>query len=184
MMERIYKVPFQYNNLINSSIKTIPFYYPEQINFTPNYANTDFDAEAMIYYNGKIHIFTKEWVSKSTTHHIINPEISENQSAEKIETYQTDFVVTDASYFDKKLYLIGYTNETEAFLEVFEETQKGIFFKKTPKRYYLGTTLSIGQVEGIAVNEKGVYISGEEIISPLGTTKPSFYFIPKEKFTP
>ncbi|MEI7489690.1 MAG: hypothetical protein WCJ72_20180, partial [Chryseobacterium sp.] len=88
---------------------------------------------------------------------------------------------TDASYFDKKLYLIGYTKKTEVFLDVYDETESGIFFKQKPKHYYLGSALSIGQIEGIAVDKKGVYISGEKFSSPLGGAKQSFYFIPKDK---
>lgn len=177
----IYKVPFQNNKVDNDSVKTISFYYPEQTEFIPRYTNNDFDAEAMIYLQGKLHVFTKEWASKSTSHYIIDPEISEKQKAEKVESYKTDFVVTDASYFDKKLYLIGYTKKTEVFLDVFNETEPGIFFKEKPEHYYLGSTLSIGQIEGIAVDEKGIYISGEKFNSPLGGAKQSLYFVPKEK---
>jgi hypothetical protein len=186
---KIYKVPFKDEHINNDSVKTIPFYYPEQLyypeqqDFTSKNLNNDFDAEAMIYLNGKLHVFTKEWASKSTTHYIIDPDASEQQSAEKIETYKTDFVVTDASYFDKKLYLIGYTKKTEVFLDVFEETESGLFFKESPKHYYLGSALSIGQIEGITVDENGIYISGEKFHSPLGSTKPALYFIPKEKFS-
>ncbi|KMQ67427.1 hypothetical protein ACM39_13375 [Chryseobacterium sp. FH2] len=187
----VYKIPYEnLNNVNNTNISvsernpdgmSIPFFYPEQKDFTSKNLNTDFDTEAMIYLNGKLHIFTKEWASKSTTHYIINPEISEKQRAEKIEAFKTDFVVTDASYFDKKLYLAGYTKKTEVFLEVFNETEPGIFFEGTPKRYYLGTAMSIGQIEGIAVDESGIYISGEKFNSPLGSTKQSLYFVPKDK---
>lgn len=177
----IYKVPFQNGSLENDSVKIISFYYPEQTEFVPKYTDNDFDAEAMIYLNGKLHIFTKEWTSKSTSHYIIDPEISEKQKAEKIESYKTNFVVTDAYYFDKKLYLVGYTKKTEVFLDIFNETEPGIFFKSKPKHYYLGSALSIGQIEGIAVDEKGIYISGEKFSSPLGGAKPSLYFIPKDK---
>lgn len=177
----IYKVPFENNSLKNDSVKLISFEYPEQTEFVPKYLSTDFDAEAMIYLNGKIHLFTKEWSSKSTSHYSIDPEISQKQNAEKIETYKTNFVVTDASYFDKKLYLIGYTKNTKVFLEVFNETGSGIFFKDNPKRYYLGSALSIGQIEGITVDETGIYISGEKFHSPLGGAKQSLYFIPKDK---
>jgi hypothetical protein len=187
----IYKVPYQ--RLDESITIKIPgsersfdgtkilFYYPEQTEFTSKNIKNDFDAEAMIYLNGKLHIFTKEWVSKSTSHYIVDPEISELQKAEKTETYKTGFVVTDASYFDKKLYLVGYTKKTEVFLDVFTETEPGIFFKEKPKHYYLGTALSLSQIEGISVDESGIYISGEKFRSPLGTTKPSFYFIPKDQ---
>lgn len=178
---KIYKIPFQNNQLQNDSMKTISFYYPEQKDFTSRNINTDFDLESMIYLNGKIHIFTKEWVSKSTTHYILNPENFENQAAEKIESYKTGFMISDAYYFDKKLYVVGYTKKTEVFLDIFNESEPGIFFKEKPRHLYLGSALTIGQIEGIAVDETGVYISGEKFYSPIKKTKPFFYFIPKEK---
>jgi len=177
----IYKIPFQANSLKNDSVKIISFEYPNQEEFIPKYTLTDFDAEAMVYLNGKIHLFTKEWSSKMITHYIINPENSEKQKAEQIETFKTNYVVTDAYYFDKKLYLIGYTKKTGVFLTVFNESEPGIFFQENPIRYYLGSALSIGQIEGIAVDETGIYISGEKFHSPLGGEKQSLYFIPKDK---
>ncbi|MDF2932576.1 MAG: hypothetical protein K0R36_1907 [Chryseobacterium sp.] len=178
---KIYKIPFQNNELQNDAMKTISFYYPEQNDFTSKNISTDFDLESIIYLNGKIHIFTKEWASKSTTHYTIDPENFQNQAAQKVETYKTGFVVTDAYYYEKKLYLVGYTKKTEVFLDVFNESESGIFFKENPKHFYLGSALSIGQIEGIAVDEKGIYISGEKFYSPIKKTKPFFYFIPKEK---
>ena len=175
---KIYKIP--YDN--NSAAQEIPFFYPEQQDFSRKIINNDFDAEAMIVLNGKIHVFTKEWVSKSTTHYVVNPELGDNQPAEKTESFRTSFVVTDAAYFDGKLFLIGYTKNTEVFLSVFKESEPGVFFSKQPKKYYLGSSLSVGQIEGIAVDENGVYISGEEFRTPLGTAKQAFYFIPADKF--
>jgi len=177
----IYKLPLQNNAPKNDSITKISFEYPEQSEFISKYTNNDFDAEAMIWLNGKLHLFTKEWKSKSTTHYIIDPNISEKQKAEKTESYKTNFVVTDAAYFDKKLYLVGYTKKTEVFMNVFKETEPGIFFKEKPKHYYLGSALTVGQIEGVAVNETGIYISGEKFRSKLGTAQPALYFIPKEE---
>lgn len=187
----IYKVPYEKlkqinTNQISGTERTldgivISFFYPEQTDFTPKNLKTDFDAEAMIYLDGKIHLFTKEWASKSTTHYTIDPTISEKQEAKKIEAFKTNFVVTDAAYFEKKLYLVGYTKKTEVFLNIYTETEPGIFFKEDPKHYYLGTALSIGQIEGVAVDESGIYISGEKFHSPLGGAKQSLYFIPKDK---
>ncbi|MFC7347838.1 hypothetical protein ACFQO9_14015 [Chryseobacterium zhengzhouense] len=178
---KIYKIPFQNNQLINDSLKTISFYYPEQQDFTPKNINTDFDLESMIYLYGKIHIFTKEWSSKSTTHFTIDPENFENQSAQKIESYKTGFMISDVSYYGEKLFVVGYTKKTEVFLMVFNESEPGIFFKNNPRKLYLGSALSIGQIEGITVDEKGIYISGEKFYSPIKKTKPFFYFIPIEK---
>jgi hypothetical protein len=177
----IYKLPFENGDIKNDSITKISFYYSEQTEFIPKYTDNDFDAEAMIYLDGKLHLFTKEWKSKSTSHYIIDPQLSEKQKAEKTESYKTNFVVTDAAYFNRKLYLVGYTKKTEVFLNVFTETESGMFFKEKPKHYYLGSALAIGQIEGIAVNESGIYISGEKFRSGLGSAQPSLYFIPNEE---
>ena len=83
----------------------IQFNYQNQKNFKTNYLNHDFDCEAMIFLDNKIHIFSKEWSSKNISHYIINFQNSENQTVTKIETLPIGFVVTDASYFEGKLYV-------------------------------------------------------------------------------
>ncbi|TXF79595.1 hypothetical protein [Chryseobacterium sp.] len=180
---KIYRIPFE--SLLTASAlgnaREITFFYPQQTDFTKRLIDNDYDAEAMIFLNGKIHLFTKEWRSRAVTHYTLDPQMAGNQPAQQLETFQTDFVVTDASYFDKKLYLIGYTKKTEVFLSVFTETQPGIFFQQEPQKYYLGSALSIGQIEGIAVDGSGVYISGEEFRSPLGTARQRLYFVPNRK---
>ncbi|MBW3521287.1 hypothetical protein [Chryseobacterium sp. NKUCC03_KSP] len=178
---KIYKIPFQNDQLQNDSMKVISFYYPEQKDFMSRNTNTDFDLESMIYLNGKIHIFTKEWASRSTTHYTLEPGNFEDQAAEKVESFKTGFMISDAYYHDKKLYVVGYTKKTEVFLNIFNESEPGVFFKEKPRHLYLGSALTIGQIEGIAVDETGVYISGERFYSPIKKTKPFFFFIPKEK---
>ena len=180
---KIYKIPFDSAVRAQSSESTqeIPFFYPEQKDFQPKNLRNNFDGEAMIFLKGKLHIFTKEWVSKMTTHYLIDPNISGRQQAELQETFPTKFVVTDASYFNKKLYLIGYTKKTEVYLSIFNETESGIFFKEKPRKFYLGSALSIGQIEGIAVDQSGIYISGEQFITPLGKVKQQLYFIPQDQ---
>lgn len=175
---KILKVPFENSQLKNDSLQTISFYYPEQKYFTPKNLSTDFDLEAMLYLNGKLHLFTKEWASKLTTHYILDSNNFERQAAEKVETFDTGFVVTDSYYFDKKLYLVGYTKKTEVYLMIFNESDPGIFFKQTPRKFYLGSALTVGQIEGIAVNESGIYISGEAFHSPIKNTPAYLYFIP------
>lgn len=178
---KIFKIPFKNNQLQNDDAEKISFYYPNQRDFTPKYISTDFDLECMIFLHGKLHIFTKEWSSKATTHYTLDPNNFEKQPAQKIETFKTGFMISDAYYFEKKLYVVGYTKKTEVFLTVFNETEPGIFFKDQPKKLYLGSALTIGQIEGIAVDEAGIYISGEKFYSPVGNTKSYFYFIPKDK---
>lgn len=176
----IYKIPFK-DSLHLNSIQEIPFFYPQQNTFEAQNLNTDYDAEAMVVLNGKIHVFTKEWLSKGVAHYTIDPTLTENQPAQKVEYYQTDFVVTDASYFEGKLYVVGYTKKFEIYLAIFSETSPGIFFEQKAKKYYLGSTLAVGQIEGIAVDKSGVYISGEEFRTRFSKSKARLYFIPMNK---
>lgn len=154
------------------------FNYSEQKDFAPIYLNHDFDAEAMIFLDGNIHLFTKEWASKNISHYIISVQSTENQTISKLESYETGFVVTDASYFEGKLYVVGYTKKAKVYLMVFEENQDGLFFSKPLKKYKLGSALTIGQVEGIAVNKDGIYISNERFVKLIFNAKQSLYFIP------
>ena len=178
---KIYKIPFSGENFKVDSIQVISYFYADQKDFTSKKLNTNYDAEAIIFYKDKLQVFTKEWKSRRVTRYEIDPNVFEQQPAKKLESYDTGFVVTDASYFDKKLYVVGYTKMTQVFLMVFEESEDGFFFSKKGKKYYLGSALSVGQIEGIAVNHDGIFISSELFKTPLGTVKPRLYFIPIEK---
>lgn len=178
---KIYKVPFISQNN-SENFETISFQYPEQKEYIKKPQNNNWDAESLIYKDGNLHIFTKEWESYQTTHYRLNSTPSEEiQNAEKLESYNLGYLATDASYYKNKLYIIGYTRKMEVYLTVFNEDQEGKFFTQKPQKYYLGQTSKLGQIEGIAVNDDGIYISGEEFKFKIFNAKPSFYFIPKEK---
>ncbi|MFC6267436.1 hypothetical protein [Frigoriflavimonas asaccharolytica] len=185
----IYKFPIDSGISVDRTLSvtdgfatSIPFYYPEQTDFRPKNLRNDFDAEAMIFLNGEIHLFTKEWNSKMTTHYLIDSNTFELQAAKKVETFDIGFVVTDASFFDGKLYLIGYTKKTEVFLQIFAVSENvDLFFTKPLQKYYLGSAISLGQIEGIAVNASGIYISAERFLFPFGKTTQKFFHIPHDK---
>ena len=182
---QVYKAPFKNDSIIIDSIKAIPFYYPEQEGFMPKNINNNFDAEAMIFLDGKIHIFTKEWITNTVSHYAINPNLSENQPAQKLESFDTGFVVTDASFYDNKLYVVGYTKKARVFLMIFEKDENGnLFFNKPLKKYALGSAFNIGQIEGITATEKGIYISGERFSIKIKKVPQSLYFVPYEKIIP
>ncbi len=167
-------------NLQNTEFKKINFEYKDQTDFSPSYLNHDFDAEAMVFLDGKIHVFTKKWASKTVSHYILNVANSEKQTIENTESFNTEFVVTDAAYYQKKLYVVGYTREANVYMMIFEEGENEMFFVKNAIKYNLGSALTIGQVEGIAVNEKGIYISNENFSKFIFHSKQSLYFIPFE----
>lgn len=176
---KVYQVPFRNDSLIVDSIKMIPFFYPEQTDFTPKNISNNFDAEAMIFLDGNIHIFTKEWVTNTVSHYMIDKNLTENQPAQKLESYETGFVVTDASVFGNQLYVVGYTKNASVFLMIFEKDETGnLFFSKPAKKYALGRAYNVGQIEGIAATEKGIYISGERFNIKIKNVPQSLYFIP------
>ena len=175
---KIYQIPFRNDSLIVDSIKTIPFFYPEQTDFTPKNINNNFDAEAMIFLDGTIHIFTKEWITNTVSHYVIDKNLKENQPAKKLETFETGFVVTDASFFGNRLYVVGYTKNASVYLMIFEKDENGnLFFNKPIKKYSLGRAYNVGQIEGITATEKGVYISGERFSIKIKKVPQSLYFI-------
>jgi len=176
---KVYQIPFRNDSLIVDSIKTIPFFYPEQTDFTPKNINNNFDAEAMIFLDGNIHIFTKEWITNTVSHYVIDKNLRENQPAQKLESFDTGFVVTDASFIENKLYVVGYTKKSSVYMMIFEKDENGnLFFNKPLKKYSLGRAYNVGQIEGITATEKGVYISGERFSIKIKKVPQSLYFIP------
>lgn len=178
---KVYRIPFRNDSLIVDSIKTIPFFYPEQTDFTPKNINNNFDAEAMIFLDGNIHLFTKEWITNTVSHYVIDKNRKENQPAQKLESFDTGFVVTDASVFENKLYVVGYTKKASVYMMIFEKDETGnLFFNKPLKKYSLGRAYNVGQIEGITATEKGIYISGERFSIKIKKVPQSLYFIPFE----
>lgn len=176
---KVYQIPFRNDSLMTDSIKTIQFFYPEQIDFTPKNISNNFDAEAMIFLDGNIHLFTKEWITNTVSHYVIDKDLTENQPAQKLESFETGFVVTDASFLDYKLYVVGYTKKASVYMMIFEKDGSGdLFFNKPLKKFSLGRAFNIGQIEGITATEKGIYISGERFSIKVKKVPQSLYFIP------
>lgn len=160
----------------------IPFFYANQIDFSPKLHRTDYDAEAIIFKDGKINLFSKEWKSHNISRYIIDPNTENTeQKIEILEKFPLKFLATDTAYFDKKLYVVGYNKLAKAFLMIFDEDEKGNFFSGKYKKYRLGSVLKYGQIEGIAVNKNGIYISSEAFEKLIFRTKSSLYFIPHSK---
>ena len=171
----IYKTDFKGNYSKNS------FNYSAQDDFSTRYLSHNYDAEAMIFLNEKIHVFSKEWSSKNISHYTIDLQKSENQLLVSLESFHAGFVITDAAYFQGKLYVVGYTRKAKVYMMIFQENSERLFFSKPLKKYKLGSFLSVGQVEGIAVNEDGIYITNEDFSKFIFSVKQRLYFIPFEK---
>lgn len=175
---KVFKIPVQNQNLDLNSIKEFPFQFQNQTDFTPKNLNTDFDVEAMVYNNNKIQIFTKEWASKNISRYELALNSIENQSLEKKESAPIQFSATDAYFYENQLYVVGYTKTLKVFLAIFNVDENGNWLSSKFRKIKLGNALKVGQIEGIAVNEKGIFISAERFIFPMKTVPSKLYFIP------
>ncbi|WP_068599028.1 hypothetical protein [Vaginella massiliensis] len=153
------------------TVDKIEFYYPEQDTFKIKNRKNDYDLEAFFAYNGKLHLFSKEWASLKTTHYTLDPKIKEKQAAKKINTFHTQFLVTAAHISEhpatKGVYLLGYTKEGIAFINWYdlEEGNEDFLSAKNIKVIPFGFASDLGQLEGISVNPQRneVCASGEEL---------------------
>lgn len=179
---KVFRIPTNGDELDLEHYTEIPFYYPEQESYVSQPHRHNFDAESILYLDGKLHVFTKEWKSNKTTHYTLNIDTNENQPAQKIEEYDLGYLATDASYYNDKLYIVGYSKTARVYLTVFSKDENGLFFQQSGQKYILGGAGKLGQVEGIEVNEEGVFISAEKLKYKWLKEPSSFYFIAWDKF--
>ncbi|WP_169051638.1 hypothetical protein [Flavobacterium sp. H122] len=167
--------------LENDSLKTIaeiPFEFSNQTDFSSQITKHNFDVESMIFLENKLHIFTKEWKTKGTSHYTIETAAANKQKLAPPEFFKTKFFVSDAFFYNNQLYTIGYTRKGRCFLQIFNKSENGLFFKEHSKKFRLGSVLTIGQIEGIAVNQDGIYISAEGFSKSIFKVKPTLFYIP------
>jgi hypothetical protein len=172
----VYKVPL--SQIGSDSEETIdddewtfiPFYYADQTDFNTQPADSAvFDCEAMIFFNGKLHLFTKNRKEYTTSHYVVNQSTNE---AEKLETFDTDGLITgaDISPDGKLVALLGYDLRSlpKVFVWLLWDWQPGSdsLFTGNKRRIELGSALVTGQAEGIGFsgNRTG-YISNERTVA-------------------
>lgn len=148
------------NETISLEAQIIEFNYPEQKDFNPGNKKTNFDCEAFFYYNGKLHLFTKEWTNRETTHYTLEIRPGK-QNAKKIETFKTNYLVTGAAIDNNPIsntygfYLIGYTQEGVSLISGYSlpKQKNDILFPEKTNKFSLplGFTPQVGQTEGITI---------------------------------
>ncbi|MFC3414108.1 hypothetical protein [Algoriphagus hitonicola] len=166
----IYKVAI--SDLLNQAVleaEKIEFNYPNQTDFGNNSMNHEFDCEAMVYLDGSLHLFTKNWVSESSDHYIL-PSDAGSYDAELLENIDLDGLVTAADIDPEsgRLILMGFrrlgSNPLEQWLWFFE----GIAENKVQGRFQqskIGGIPARGFPEGLAFWEKGnIWISSERFV--------------------
>lgn len=177
----IYKIPLiNFSNEIATSIPSdeveiIHFSYPAQTEFSAENPNTtDFDCEAMLIFNEKIHLFTKEWGREHSVHYTL-PINAGTYEAQQVAIYPIEGLITaaDISPDGKSVFLLGYDDVVNSsnpprgrtFAWVFTEFPGHNFFLGTDTYYeFIGGFILNGQLEGVVYQDnQRLLISAEKV---------------------
>lgn len=163
----------------STQISIINFRYSDQpdppLPSTGN--NTKFDCEAMIVDNGKIHLFSKNWIDLTSTHYVINGVEAGTYIATPLETLATGFLVTgaDKAVGDSVVAFIGYhvTGLANHFMYLLSGYTGGYYFNGNKRKLDLPNVTVMAKAEGICFkNAHYGYISNERVVqSPFTFTQ-------------
>ncbi|SHI55937.1 hypothetical protein SAMN04488096_102362 [Mesonia phycicola] len=166
----VYKISKkEYHNTENDTVvaEKIEFNYATQTNYNTARYSSNFDAEALISYKDNLYIFTKNWDDKNTDIYKLSKEPG-NYTAEKIDTIETNGLITGAEYDEKndRVLLVGSGIPTPFLIEL-KNFSNGKFsngkFLKHDLEPQLGASI---QIEGITMTENNAcYLSAEKSIT-------------------
>ena len=167
---KIYRVlRSDYFNNASVMAEIINYSYNNQTDFTPSPFNTDFDAEGLIHYNGKLYIFSKNWINAKTNIYEL-PKTPGTYTATLIDTIDSEGLVTGATFnsTNGEIVLCGYDGLGPFLLQI-SNYSNGIFSNGTLLKTSITTPTNYSQqTEGITpLNEDEYYISAEKASSDL-----------------
>jgi hypothetical protein len=167
---KIYKInKNDYLNSTNITAEIINFSYADQIDFTANPNETEWDAEALISFDANnLILFTKNWVDGVTKAYSI-PKNSGTYTLDSITTtLASGGLITGATYnpSTEKVYLIGYSRILQPFVWVSENFTNNDIFSGTNTQTLL-TSLGFEQVEAIThIGANRYFITSESFNVP------------------
>ncbi|MFT5279538.1 MAG: hypothetical protein ACI9P8_001176 [Bacteroidia bacterium] len=169
----VYKVPWE--PVLQSTGDTIveaehiSYSYPDQVDFTPLFHQTDFDCEAMVFHNDSLHLFSKNWVDNKTRLYRV-PAVSGTYEATLIDSFNVEGLVTDASIrpTDDVVMLLGYSEQLQPFMYLLNDFPSGNPLSGNKRRLNLPEH-SFQQTEGVAFDDSlSVFFTREFSLSGPG----------------
>ena len=149
------------NNIVNA--QPINFAFADQIDFSENPNNHNYDCEAFFYHDDSLHLFTKNWVDNQTRHYVIPAEPG-FYSIPVRHSFNAQGLITSADISaDGTILLLGYTEVGFNFMWLLFDYPGSEFFSGNKRRIELGSGLTNSQTEAIAFKEGFAgYISSEQ----------------------
>ncbi len=144
----------------------------------PLHQNHDYDLEAMIVQNKTAHLFSKSWNTGQMRHYTLILEKGNSPYPVLVETIKLPYVVTDATQFKNLVWMVGYSRGANVYLTHYSLEQGKLI---NPTTWFIGMSTGIGQVEGVAANEDGLYISAEKFKKTPFKVDAALYFVPYNK---
>lgn len=148
---KIYKInKNDYLNLTKVTSEIINFNYSDQIDFTPNPNNTEWDSEALINLDTSLILFTKNWVNGISKAYLI-PKNSGTYSINPLPTHLiSEGLITGATYNKNTgiLYLAGYNTILQPFIWIIKEFSNYDIFSGINTKVSL-PSLGFEQIEAI-----------------------------------
>lgn len=158
----------------------ITFSYPDQSDFTPALNNNNFDCEAFFFANGKLHLFSKNWLDNKTKYYTL-PSTPGGYEAKFITEFDSQGLITgaDINPITGDIAMIGYTNagfSTQCFVWLFSGYPSFDIFQGKKNRIVLGSPAVLGQTEAIYLKtDNSGWISSEQISAGGFTVPPKLF---------
>jgi hypothetical protein len=146
----------------------IEFSFSDQTSFEAQFHKTNFDCEAFFYANDSLHLFTKNWVDNKTKYYTLHINPGTGQANLKAD-FLVDGLVTAADINPNTgdIVLLGYQNagiSSQCFVWLFSGYSGFDFFNGKKSKIFLGSPVTLGQTEGIVLNNNNTgFISSEKI---------------------
>jgi len=164
---KIYRISkSDFNNATSITAEIISFSYEDQVHFTSNPYNHDFDAEAFSVYNNELIIFSKNWASSEVKAYSI-PKTIGNHSAKNIGSYNSEGLISGATYNpeDNSFLLCGYNKEGHPLLLYLTDIDIVNPFSGIIERTDITSSIGLAsQVEGVThISGKKYFLSRERV---------------------
>ncbi|BAO54521.1 gll0560 protein [Nonlabens marinus S1-08] len=183
---KIYKIPV--SKVTNPKVEPdlIQLSYTAQTEFKRKNQNHSYDGEAIVYLNGELLLFSKDWVNFTTDVYRINEKLK-NQKLERFQQFDVQGLITGAAFNNKdRIVLCGYNSSLEPFIAVISVTEGKL---KLTDRIAL-PIVNGAQVEAITYfgnrgDQEVYYLTSEAVNIKLGedeaTSKGQLYKLTLKK---
>jgi len=174
---KVYRIPRAALRTQNSvSAEVIHFSYNDQKNFSLRAHKHNYDCEAMVAYNGKLYLFSKNWLNNKTRLYELNATPGRHQAKYKA-TFNIQGLVTGATLNKEMgiLLLTTYSSLLDVNVWAFTNYKRDDFFNGEHKRLNLESPIQ-GQIEGVTFTDNyKAYLSSEAFSKYIFTFDAMLY---------